>query len=314
MAKYRLITRNDFDGVVCGALFKYLNVVDEIVFTESHEIKSGKIITNSNDIITNLPYISGVYLAFDYHIADANFQVQHNHVYEKDSHSTASIIYNYFGAEKKYPKKFKNMVEIVNKINSKDFTKNEILKPKDWLLLNFIVDSRTNLDKVDGFKLSHKEFLNELVNDCINLDIAEILNQEHVKQRVLTYNKYEDPYEDQLHKCTSIYDNLILLDYRKEKVIYPGNRFFLYLLYPKNNIFMTLNNSSDKKSIDIIIEKSTINNTSNVNIDEVLKEVQDLLLETISYGHVNVSKSNIEEFLEKVIKIINKDKLSINAT
>ena len=41
--KFRLITRADFDGVVCGALFNKLEMVDDIVFTEPNDMQHGRV-------------------------------------------------------------------------------------------------------------------------------------------------------------------------------------------------------------------------------------------------------------------------------
>ena len=41
--KYRLVTRSDMDGLVCGTLLKYLNIIDEIAFVHPKDMQDGKI-------------------------------------------------------------------------------------------------------------------------------------------------------------------------------------------------------------------------------------------------------------------------------
>ena len=65
--KFRLVTRSDMDGLVCGTLLKYLGIIDEITFVHPKDMQDGKIKLNENDITTNLPYVEGVYLSFDHH-------------------------------------------------------------------------------------------------------------------------------------------------------------------------------------------------------------------------------------------------------
>ena len=36
--KYRLITRSDMDGLVCGTLLTYLDIIDEIIFVHSKDM------------------------------------------------------------------------------------------------------------------------------------------------------------------------------------------------------------------------------------------------------------------------------------
>ena len=37
--KFRLITRTNFDGVVCGALFNELEMINDIVLTEPNDMQ-----------------------------------------------------------------------------------------------------------------------------------------------------------------------------------------------------------------------------------------------------------------------------------
>ena len=42
-AKYRLVTRSDFDGLVCAVLLNELNLIDEITFVHPKDMQDGKI-------------------------------------------------------------------------------------------------------------------------------------------------------------------------------------------------------------------------------------------------------------------------------
>ena len=65
--KHRLVTRSDFDGLVCAVLFKELEMIDDILFVHPKDMQDGKIDIQPGDITTNLPYVEGCYLAFDHH-------------------------------------------------------------------------------------------------------------------------------------------------------------------------------------------------------------------------------------------------------
>ena len=69
--RYRLVTRSDMDGLVCGVLLKELNMIDEIIFVHPKDMQDGKIEITSNDIITNLPYYENAHLVFDHHESEA---------------------------------------------------------------------------------------------------------------------------------------------------------------------------------------------------------------------------------------------------
>src|SRR5436853_1813691 len=56
--QFRLVTRSDFDGLVCGVLLKELNLIDEVAFVHPKDRQDGKIAISGRDITTNLPYVT----------------------------------------------------------------------------------------------------------------------------------------------------------------------------------------------------------------------------------------------------------------
>ena len=55
----RLLTRSDFDGLVCAAILKGLRIVNEICYVHPKDVQDSKIKTTENDVIANLPYVEG---------------------------------------------------------------------------------------------------------------------------------------------------------------------------------------------------------------------------------------------------------------
>ena len=53
--RYRLVTRSDFDGLVCAALLKEHGILDDILFVHPKDVQDGKVELTSDDITTNLP-------------------------------------------------------------------------------------------------------------------------------------------------------------------------------------------------------------------------------------------------------------------
>ena len=108
MEKKRLITRSDFDGLVCAMLLRELDMIDEIKFVHPKDVQDGKVDINENDITTNLPFDPRVGLAFDHHESELvrNNMEAYGHKFiclrEK---SAARVVYNYYGVfpiEKEY--------------------------------------------------------------------------------------------------------------------------------------------------------------------------------------------------------------------
>lgn len=304
--KYRLVTRSDMDGLVCGTLLKYLNVIDEISFVHPKDMQDGKIEISQNDITTNLPYVKGVNLAFDHHFSETLRNEKYdNHIIDPNAKSAAQVVYDYYGAKEVFPSTFDDMMLWANKADSADFTIEDILEPKGWALLSFLMDSRTGLGRFRDFRISNYTLMMDLIDHCVNLSIDEILELPDIKERVDLYFKYEEEFKKQLLKCTKVEKNLLIINYKDEEIIYPGNRFLVYALFPEQNISIHVVWGKDKQNVVFSTGKSIINKTSKTNVGE-------LMLKYGGGGHlaaggcqIDTDKSNI--VLEKLIKQINQD-------
>lgn len=302
--KYRLITRSDMDGLVCGSLLKYLDIIDEIIFVHPKDMQDGKIEVTANDITTNLPYVEGVYLSFDHHLSETLRNEKHeNHIINPEAPSAAQVVYDYYGGDEKFPMRFVSMMNGANKADSADFTKEEILNPRGWGLLSFIMDSRTGLGRFKDFDISNYQLMMDLVNYCAKYNIDEILDITDVKQRVDLYFKYEKEFDEQLQRCVRIHDKVGVIDYSQEEIIYPGNRFLVYAMYPDVEVSIHMSYTYGKEKIVYSTGKSIINKASNCNIGE-------LMLSYEGGGHQNAGGCQIlldeaPRVLEELISKIN---------
>ena len=222
--KYRLVTRSDMDGLVCGTLLKYLDIIDEITFVHPKDMQDGKIEITNNDITTNLPYVDGVHLAFDHHFSETlRNEKRDNHIIDPNAASAAQVVYDYYDGDNVFPGYFTGMMVGANKADSADFTYEDIVEPRAWALLSFLMDSRTGLGRFRDFRISNYQLMMDLIDYCARHNIDEILELPDVKERVDIYFKYEEQFKEQLKKCTKVYGNLLIIDYRDEEIIH----FFL---------------------------------------------------------------------------------------
>src|SRR5580704_6034397 len=92
--KYRLVTRSDFDGLVCAVLLKHLDMIDDILFVHPKDMQDGKVRITSRDITTNLPYVDGVHLCFDHHLSETirNKEQKENHVIDPHAMSASRVV------------------------------------------------------------------------------------------------------------------------------------------------------------------------------------------------------------------------------
>lgn len=306
LRKYRLITRSDMDGLVCGTLLKYIGIIDEIVFVHPKDMQDGKVPITNRDITTNLPFVEGVHLCFDHHHSETlRNNTRSNHIINPEAPSAAEVVYQYYGAEEKFPKHFKEMMKASNKADSAAFSRSDILQPEGWDLLSFLMDSRTGLGRFKDFKISNYKLMMDLIDYFSKYTISEILELEDVKQRVDLYFEYEKEFKQQIKRTSTLKNNIVIIDQREEGILYPGNRFLVYAIYPKINISIHILWGKNKKNIVYSVGKSIINKTSNTNVGE-------LMLEHGGGGHIAAGGcqpllEDSSEVLDDIIKQINED-------
>ncbi len=304
--KYRLVTRSDMDGLVCAVILKHLDMVDDIKFVHPKDMQDGIIEITNNDIITNLPYSPKAHIVFDHHESEAmrNGNAD-NYFIDPKAPSAARIVYEYYGGAKKMPEISQDMMEAVDKADAAQFTVGDILNPQGWELLSFLMDSRTGLGRFREFTVSNYQLMMDLIDYCKNHTIDDIMKLPDVVERVELYNKYSDDFIDQLQRCTKIYDNLVVLDLREEEVIYPGNRFTIYALFPDTNISIHVLWGFKKQNTVFAVGKSIINRSSNTDIGA-------LMLKYNGGGHnaagtCQIDNDKAEDVLKELIEAINND-------
>lgn len=305
--KYRLVTRSDFDGLVCAVLLKELNLIDDIKFVHPKDMQDGKVEITNRDITTNLPYVEGVHLAFDHHLSETirNPESKENYVIDPNAPSAARVVYNYYGGQKKFPHISEEMMIAVDKADSAQFSLDEVLDPQAWVLLNFLMDARTGLGRFREFRVSNYQLMMELIDYCKNHTIDEILELPDVKERVELYSEQEEKFKEQIKRCSQVHGNLVVLDLRNEEVIYAGNRFMIYGLFPQCNISIHVLWGLKQQNTVFAVGKSIFNKTSTTNIGE-------LMLKYDGGGHANAGTCQIEndkaeEILKELITQITAD-------
>lgn len=306
--KYRLITRSDMDGLVCGILLKELELIDDVTFAHPKDMQDGLIEVGLSDITTNLPYAEGVFLAFDHHASESTRikSKPANHIIDPKAPSAARVVYDYFGGAERFPDISEEMMDAVDKADSAQFSKEEILNPTGWVLLSFIMDARTGLGRFRDFNISNYQLMMKLIDHCRNHDtIEQILALPDVKERVDLYHEHSKKFREQIERCSHISGNLIQLDLRKEEVIWAGNRFVIYALFPQCNISMHVLWGKNKQNTVFALGKSIINRTSKTNIGQ-------LCLENGGGGHEAAGTCQVEnlradDVMKDLVRHINKD-------
>jgi nanoRNase/pAp phosphatase (c-di-AMP/oligoRNAs hydrolase) len=296
--KFRLVMRSDFDGMICAVLLRKLDLIDDILFVHPKDMQDGKIEITDSDITVNLPYVEGVHLAFDHHLSEIiRLGTQPaNSIIDPGAPSTARVIYSHYGGPKTFPDVPLAMMEIVNKVDSGQFSEDEILHPKGWVLLHFLMDARTGLGRFHDFRISNYHLMMDLIGYYEKYSIDEILQLPDVKERVDIYFEYEDKFKVQIKNCSKVFDRMVVLDLRDEEVIYPGNRFMIYTLFPECHISAHVMWGRKKQNVVFAVGKSIFNRTSKTNIGR-------LMLLYGGGGHMNAGTCQIgSDQADKVLR------------
>ncbi len=271
-SKYRLVTRSDFDGLVCAVLLKQIDLIDEIQFVHPKDMQDGLVEITNRDIVTNLPFVPQAHLVFDHHLSEKlrNPGQHRNHIIEPDTPSAARVVWNYYGGLSKFPQEWEDMMEAVDKGDSAQFSRDEVLDSTGWNLLNFLMDARTGLGRFKEFKISNYKLMMDLIDYCKNHNIDEILALPDVKERIDLYREHENMFKQQIQRCATVYDNLVLLDLTDEETIYAGNRFIIYALFPQCNISIHKIWGYQKQKIVFATGKSIFDRSSKTNIGKLM--------------------------------------------
>lgn len=273
--KHRLITRSDMDGLVCAVLLKELGLLGEIVFHHPKDMQDGKVAVTDRDIITNLPYVPGCGLCFDHHASE---QVRNgaerpaNHVLHPHAKSAARVVYDHYGGKARFPRVSDEMMAAVDKADSAGFTLDDVLHPKGWELLSFLMDARTGLGRFRDFRVSNYQLMMMLIDCCRDMPIEAILALPDVKERVDLYFAQHEAFRAQIARVAEVHGKLVVLDLRDEPVIHAGNRFIVYAMFPQCDISLHVMWGREKANTVYTVGKSIFDRGNPLDVGLLMLE------------------------------------------
>lgn len=304
----RLLTRSDFDGLACAVLLNKVGIVDSYKFVHPKDLQDGLIEVNENDILANVPFVSGCGLWFDHHSSEAErnaYKGQYKGMSENKK-SAARVIYDYYGGEAKFPG-LEDFINGVDKVDSAILTLDDIKNPKGYVLLGFIMDPRTGLGRFRDFRISNYQLMEKMIDWCATKTIDEILALPDVVERLDLYYEQTEKYIEMVKAHTTVMGNTIITDLRGEATIYTCNRFMIYSIYPEANLSVWIVSGKGGEGCSAAVGYSVLNKTCKM-------DVGSLMLKYGGGGHKAVgtcqfSNENMEDGLKALladIKELNK--------
>jgi len=191
------------------------------------------------------------------------------------------------------------MMDAVDKADSAQYERSEILEPTDWTLLNFLMDSRTGLGRFRDFRISNYQLMMDLIEYCKDHNISEILELPDIKERVELYFDHEEKFKQQIQRCSTVRENVVVLDLREEEIIHPGNRFMIYALFPQCNISIHQMWGLNKANTVLATGKSIMDRSCQTNVGE-------LMLSYGGGGHdaagtCQIDNDKVEQSLQEIV-------------
>jgi nanoRNase/pAp phosphatase (c-di-AMP/oligoRNAs hydrolase) len=305
-AKYRLVTRADFDGLVCAALLKEQQLIDEIVFVHPKDVTSGEFEITARDITTNLPYSERCFLAFDHHASEAlrlAGRIPDNLVLDPEADSAARLVYRYYGGRERFPGISEQLLVAVDKADAARFTEEDILAPSGWELLNFVMDPRTGLGRFPQFAISNFDLMMRLIDHVREQrDVEEILALPDVQERVQLLEAHRPRAIEQIRRVAEVHGNVVVLDLRDETTIWACNRFMVYALFPGCNVSVHVLWGRAAQNTILAIGNSIFDRTQPINIGELCMRHGGG--GHASAGTIQVAHADAPRVLAEVIRVL----------
>jgi hypothetical protein len=271
----RLITRSDFDGLVCAVLLVELGIIDEYKFVHPKDLQDGLIEVDSNDVLANVPFVPGCGLWFDHHSSERErVGISNEYQFEGSSRivpSCARVIYDYYdGAEKFSQFDESGMMSAVDRCDSGQLSFHEILNPTGWTLLSFLMDPRTGLGYYKNYRISNYALMEDLIQYCRVMPAEHILQLPDVQERVDRYFSQDKEYQKMILKNSEVQDNILIIDLLDTEDIKVGNRFTEYAMYPEQNISLRIFWGRNKEKVVFSCGHSILNRSSQTNVGELM--------------------------------------------
>ena len=261
----RIVTRPDFDGIVCAVLlYQAENIDTDIKWLEPNEIQTGKAHILKGDIIANLPYSPNCYLWFDHHISNkpkGNFQGAFD-----IAPSAARVIYEYYKEKGKLDNHYDELVLNTDIIDAADLTRDQVQHPEKYpyIILSMTIKNQDYKDL---------PYWNKLVNLLNETDIGPILEDPEIKSRCERVIDENIAYEKHLIDHTKIRHNISITDFRGLDIVPEGNRFLTYSLFPECHTSIKIRfDGPKKKQVLISIGHNIFNQNHIINIGNLLSK------------------------------------------
>jgi oligoribonuclease NrnB/cAMP/cGMP phosphodiesterase (DHH superfamily) len=292
----RIVTRPDFDGIVCAVLlYEALQIDEPVKWVEPNDLQKGRVNIRNQDVIANLPYDENCALWFDHHYTnriDTSFKGAF-----KIAPSAAGIIFEYYKG--RFKRDYSELVQAADKIDSADLSLDEVLHPEKYayVMLSMTVSNGGEPDEA---------YWNMLIELLREFDIQQVLENPQVYEHCQSMLVQDEIYIAYLKENTELIKHVSITDFRPFTKPPAGNRFLVYSLFPDTYVNMRIR-YEDKNSdlLAVQVGHSIFNPKCNVNVGLMLTNFE-------GGGHRGAGSTRFQavkadEYIPRIIDILLKN-------
>lgn len=262
----KILTRGDLDGMTSCVLISLVENIDKdgILFAHPKEVQDGKVPVSAGTIVVNLPYVKGAAMWFDHHISEEEkvpdigpFKGKYG-----NAPSAARLVYEYYN----HPdfERFAALLEATDKLDSARLSMDDVVKPKDWILLGYTLDPRTGLGP------EFQKYFRWLVEYVKEVPVEKILEHPEVAKRAERVLTEQEAFKAVLSKRSRVDGNVIVTDFRGQRAV--GNRFLVYAMFPQANVECRIFSGKEGQSVNLAIGHSIFTRTCKTNVGKLCAE------------------------------------------
>jgi hypothetical protein len=261
----RLVTRGDLDGLTSAVIITECEKIDEILLIHPQDITDKKVKITPDDVFANLPYHPDCGKWFDHHLLTDSNEKPPAHFDGRYglAPSAAHLVYEYYLEKNPSIRRFEALLAETDRLDAAQLTRQDVLEPKDYVLLGFTLDPRTGLGAFQPYFVA-------LVDWLKRMSIREVLGQPEVRERVTRMREQDQRFRELTRARSRLDGNVLFTDFRDVRPIPVGNRFLVYTLFPEANISLRVHPGPDAEHIAATVGHSIFNRTSRTNVGELM--------------------------------------------
>ena len=258
----RIVTRPDFDGIVCAVLLSDVeNISEPIKWVEPNDMHRGAVKIKNNDIIANLAYHSDCSLWFDHHPSN-QIEGPFNGLFN-NAPSAARNVFEFY--KTRFSRDYSELVAETDRIDSARLVPEEVINPavNPYVLLSMTIS---------GMSKTEENYWNKLVRLLRHSSINEVHQDTDVREKVVNLLGENEKYKKYLTDFTRQEKHVSITDFLGFEIVPSGNRFLVFTLFPESTVNMKVRFKNKKKDQVILsIGHNIFNRKCKVNIGNLVK-------------------------------------------